>query len=64
MPWGETTLELPSEDLRLIDSNLYLVLCMRSFNRGPPMIPHHDYDGEIQISHGEELELNFIIFPI
>ena len=19
------------------------------------MIPHHDYDGEIQISHGEEL---------
>lgn len=28
------------------------------------MIPHHDYDGEIQISHGEELELNFIIFPI
>jgi len=43
------------KDLRLIDSKLYLVLCMRSFNRGPPMIPHHDYDGEIQISHGEDL---------
>jgi hypothetical protein len=42
--------------MRATDSNFYLVLAMRSFNRGPPMIPHRGTDpAEITISSGQDM---------
>lgn len=45
--------------MRAIDAKMYLVLSMRTFNRGPPMIPHdnpHAKDS-IHITAGEHLGL-------
>lgn len=47
-----------AQDMRATDSNFYLVLAMRSFNRGPPMIPHRGTDpAEITISSGQDMGL-------
>lgn len=44
-----------AQDMRATDSNLYLVLAMRSFNRGPPMIPHRGTEpADITISSSED----------
>jgi len=42
--------------MRAIDAEMYLVLSMRSFTRGPPMIPSTSEDS-FQISAGEPLGL-------
>lgn len=46
-------------DMRAIDANMYLVLSLRSFNRGHPMIPTNDPTSEesFSISAGEHLGL-------
>lgn len=46
------------KEMRRIDRSFYMVLTMRSFNRGPPMIP---YDGEdtgsfFRIAAGQTLD--------
>jgi hypothetical protein len=44
-------------DMRAIDANMYLVLSLRSFNRGHPMIPANDPASEesFNISAGEHI---------
>ena len=46
-------------DMRGVDAKMYLVLSMRAFNRGPPMIPHNSPCSEesFHISVGEHLGL-------
>jgi len=46
-------------DMRSVDANMYLVLSLRAFNRGPPMIPHNSPCSEesFHISVGEHLGL-------
>mmetsp|Transcript_41248 Transcript_41248/g.84229 ORF Transcript_41248/g.84229 Transcript_41248/m.84229 type:complete len:398 (+) Transcript_41248:71-1264(+) len=46
-------------DMRGVDANMYLVLSLRAFNRGPPMIPHNSPCSEesFHISVGEHLGL-------
>eukprot|EP00435_Cladocopium_sp_Y103_P022394 s2366_g5.t1 len=49
-------------DMRGIDAKMYLVLSMRGFNRGPPMIPHDSDDSpcseeSFNISAGKHLGL-------
>jgi len=49
-----------SRCLRAIDAKMYLVLSMRTFNRGPPMIPHDNpREDSIHIMAGEHLGLPF-----
>ena len=46
-------------DMRGVDAKMYLVLSMRAFNRGPPMIPHDNPCSEesFNMSAGEHLGL-------
>ena len=46
-------------DMRGVDAKMYLVLSLRAFNRGPPMIPHNSPCSEesFHISVGERLGL-------
>lgn len=44
------------QEMRSIDSNFYVLLAIRSFNRGPPMLPQAEPDTQsISIAAGEEL---------
>eukprot|EP00438_Fugacium_kawagutii_P015808 Skav206884 [mRNA] locus=scaffold3287:13187:18436:- [translate_table: standard] len=48
---GDCTYVAP--EMREMDSQMYIVLCMRSFNRGPPMVPHSS--GEVTITSGKDM---------
>jgi len=44
------------QEMRRIDRSFYMVLTMRSFNRGPPMIPYDGEDtGSFSIAAGQTL---------
>ena len=46
------------QDMRAIDAKVYMVLSMRSFNKGPPLIPENEpSDDIITIAAGEHLGL-------
>eukprot|EP00438_Fugacium_kawagutii_P019671 Skav211130 [mRNA] locus=scaffold1786:74524:76309:+ [translate_table: standard] len=44
-------------DMRRIDANMYLVLSLRSYNRGNPLVPHRDPCAQhvVTVSRGEHL---------
>eukprot|EP00438_Fugacium_kawagutii_P009161 Skav206202 [mRNA] locus=scaffold1844:369914:371377:- [translate_table: standard] len=44
-------------DLRSIDAEMYLVLSIRSYNRGHPMVPHSEGSDSFTVSRGERVGL-------
>lgn len=44
-------------EMHVVDANFYTVLAMRSFNRGPPLLPCGKEEAEIAISSGEAVGL-------